>query len=35
MFKHILLATDGSAACDQATRTAVGLALAAVMAVAD
>jgi nucleotide-binding universal stress UspA family protein len=26
MFKHILLATDGSAACDQATRTAIGLA---------
>jgi nucleotide-binding universal stress UspA family protein len=26
MFKHILLATDGSAACDQATRTALGLA---------
>lgn len=26
MFKHILLATDGSAACDQATRVAVGLA---------
>ena len=28
MFKHILLATDGSAACDQATRTAIGLARA-------
>ena len=26
MFKHILLATDGSAACDQATRIAIGLA---------
>ena len=26
MFKHILLATDGSAACDQATRTAIALA---------
>jgi nucleotide-binding universal stress UspA family protein len=26
MFKHIMLATDGSAACDQATRTAIGLA---------
>jgi nucleotide-binding universal stress UspA family protein len=26
MFKHILLATDGSAACDQATRCAVSLA---------
>ncbi|MBI5277067.1 MAG: universal stress protein [Burkholderiales bacterium] len=26
MFQHILLATDGSAACDQATRVAVGLA---------
>ncbi len=26
MFKLILLATDGSAACDQATRTAIGLA---------
>jgi nucleotide-binding universal stress UspA family protein len=26
MFKHILLATDGSAACDQATRTAISLA---------
>ena len=26
MFKHILLATDGSAACDQATRSAIGLA---------
>lgn len=25
MFKHILLATDGSPACDQATRTAVNL----------
>ena len=26
MFTHILLATDGSAACDHATRAAVGLA---------
>jgi nucleotide-binding universal stress UspA family protein len=26
MFKHILLATDGSAACDQAARTAIELA---------
>lgn len=26
MFKHILLATDGSAACDQAARIAIGLA---------
>jgi nucleotide-binding universal stress UspA family protein len=26
MFKHILLATDGSAACDQAARTAISLA---------
>lgn len=26
MFKHILLATDGSPACDQATRMAIGLA---------
>ena len=26
MFKHILLATDGSAACDQATRIAIALA---------
>lgn len=26
MFKHILLATDGSAACDQASRTAIELA---------
>jgi nucleotide-binding universal stress UspA family protein len=26
MFKHILLATDGSVACDQAARVAVGLA---------
>lgn len=26
MFKHILLATDGSAACDEAARLAIGLA---------
>ncbi|MDB5750697.1 MAG: UspA domain protein [Ramlibacter sp.] len=26
MFKHILLATDGSPACDQAARVAIGLA---------
>lgn len=26
MFRHILLATDGSAACDQAARTAIALA---------